>query len=246
MKKHFTLIELLVVIAIIAILAAILLPALGKARDKAQNIDCVSRLKQLSLSFLMYSDENDGTFLSFNPSGYKGSWAYYYSQAEVPGFAAKNQHDPWVRQFGMCPLVAGRYIRDGKLPGVMTSYAIPYGQSDVKWNGMACASIPVKQVKEPANSVLIGEAYRQGSWNSPFPNIRSNIQNVNWSNFSTNHGKTGNIAFMDGHAESIDAYSAKGRKIVVPRFHSDWKTNELITEVAAPAGDFMSATYYAL
>ena len=246
MKKSFTLIELLVVIAIIAILAAILLPALGKARDKAQNIDCVSRMKQLSLSFLMYSDENDGNIISFNPSGYKGSWAYYYSQAEIPGFAAKNQHDAWSRQFGMCPLVAGRFIRDGKQPGCMNTYGIPYGQSDVKWNGMACAAIPLKQIKEPANSVLVGEAYRLGSWISPFPVIRSNIQNVNWSNFSTNHGKTGNIAFTDGHVESVDAYSAKGRKIVVPRFHSDWKTNELITEVVAPSGDFFTGTYYAL
>src|SRR5436305_4467308 len=85
----FTLVELLVVIGILAVLIAILLPAVNRAREAGNRVKCLSNLRQLGMAFVMYETANGGRFPALAGGDYAGhashpeDWVYWWPQAKL-------------------------------------------------------------------------------------------------------------------------------------------------------------------
>lgn len=100
-EQGFTLIELLVVIAIIAVLAALLLPAMSNAKIRAQGIQCLSNMKQLALAWEMYSSDNGGKLVWNYGGGLAGTdprqpnWAAGWMTMDDPGSTSNSRSDNW-------------------------------------------------------------------------------------------------------------------------------------------------------
>jgi prepilin-type N-terminal cleavage/methylation domain-containing protein len=116
-RTGFTLIELLVVIAIIALLMAILMPALQRVKKQARTVACLSLLKQWSLYFKMYTDDYDGYFMEgFNGRGGSDNdnrWCramgdYHKWEDEIA--CCPNATKPWYTKDGFDNNLAGTYL----------------------------------------------------------------------------------------------------------------------------------------
>jgi prepilin-type N-terminal cleavage/methylation domain-containing protein/prepilin-type processing-associated H-X9-DG protein len=136
-RRGFTLIELLVVIAIIAILAAILFPVFARAREKARQTSCLSNVKQLGLTLMMYVADYDDVF----PAAYD-----YVSEPTTTRF--------WYVQAE--PYVKNMQIFD--CPSVKVDTAPEYGVNSAVCRLDATARVALAEIKKPSNVILVGDA----------------------------------------------------------------------------------------
>jgi prepilin-type N-terminal cleavage/methylation domain-containing protein len=161
-KAYFTLIELLIVIAIIAILAALLLPALSAARDKAKGIKCASNLKQLGLCFGMYINDNSEYYPPVYFSGTNITWdELLMDYADSPQWTDAQKATGGVLKSGAgeTPYLCPSDKNNDSTAYFKRSYSILYGDYDCQgvsgygWSAKACG------VKHPAETVLLLENF---------------------------------------------------------------------------------------
>ena len=125
MKKHFTLIELLVVIAIIAILAAILLPALQSARMRAQGTGCVNNIKQLTVIGTQYLDDHKAVWYAPNTDGsLKVSLNYVYSALHRGKYISLNDSASHAKVWWTEPSGTDKTALQNSVPGFLRCPAI--------------------------------------------------------------------------------------------------------------------------
>jgi prepilin-type processing-associated H-X9-DG protein len=216
------LIELLVVIAIIAILAAMLLPALSKAKAKADRISCLNNLKQIGMFVQYYTDENRDIFPAHRnqnqPENVTTALTNWWGTAVI-GYA-RNQSNVF-----RCPAIKGRQFENGvkwdwafdchKVGYGINSFFLcywPYTDGSVSVGNVTFKTGPWFKrtlVKSPSDNLLIADGMPKadGFWSSSlwWPNACMN-QSVSASKGfegvdKDRHQNSGVVVFTDGHAE---------------------------------------------
>lgn len=221
----FSLLELLIVISIIATLAALLLPALSSARERARAVQCTSNMRQFGMAFRFYQDDHSGMY----PDPWVDNQQNWHSFLGNPTYGGKYLPSNWVQYSAtyfsyrivgkfLCPTT----VMQNQIPidaghnqwGYclnLTRTEISYGAGGWPWFLSQYQNASLDALYSRVSKYAVMTDGNQTSWNSDNDWDATTSINPNDCAVRAVHGDVANTLFMDGHVEAMKFGSAADR-----------------------------------